>query len=421
MLRLGIHATSDIVSNMDSSLFRSVRSEGAPLRIGLLLDSTLLPRCFAEVVDHIIQSDFAKLELLVFNNETQQEVAPPQQTRSKARKLIDSLVDSKRRRRFLFSLYERWDQRHIDPSKDPLAWVDCSSRFEQIESVQVTPISKRFVHRFPADSIEFIRHKQLDVLLRFGFNILRGDILTAAKYGIWSYHHGDNDFYRGGPAYFWEVYEANPISGAILQVLTEELDAGHVLCKGFFATYPGLSQARNRMQPYWGASTFIIQKLRELREYGWERVEQQIVKPSPYLGKRKIYSAPTNWEMLRWLGPSFCRKTLRFLARRPLEKHWMMAVRSGTSQIPDSATATGMSDFRWLQSPKGRFYADPFLIENGGKVWVFFEDYDYATRRGRISAAELHESGLGQPVSVLEKPYHLSYPCCFSSMGKRCT
>jgi hypothetical protein len=48
---------------------------------------------------------------------------------------------------------------------------------------------------------------------------------------VWSYHHGDNEFYRGGPPHFWELYEKAPLSGVILQVLTEELDgAAHPAC-----------------------------------------------------------------------------------------------------------------------------------------------------------------------------------------------
>lgn len=93
----------------------------------------------------------------------------------------------------------------------------------------MTPIGRRLVQRLPVDAVERIRQKQLDVLIRFGFNILRGEILTAAKHGVWSYNHGDGDYYRGGPAHFWEVYEGNPISGAMLQVPTEELAAGTVL------------------------------------------------------------------------------------------------------------------------------------------------------------------------------------------------
>ena len=48
-------------------------------------------------------------------------------------------------------------------------------------------------------------------------------------YGMWSLHHDDNRSYRGGPALFWEIYERNPESGTILQVLTDALDGGKVL------------------------------------------------------------------------------------------------------------------------------------------------------------------------------------------------
>ena len=43
-------------------------------------------------------------------------------------------------------------------------------------------------------------------------------ILNLNKYGILSFHHGDNRQYRGGPAGFWEVYERNNSSGFIYYV-----------------------------------------------------------------------------------------------------------------------------------------------------------------------------------------------------------
>ena len=123
---------------------------------------------------------------------------------------------------------------------------------------------------FPPEAVDAVKAANLDVVVRCGFNILRGDILNSARYGVWSFHHGDNDFYRGGPAFFWEVYEDNPLSGVILQVLNEQLDAGFVLCKGIFSTVRGLSHARNVVRPYWDAQTFLIQKLWELHQRGWE-------------------------------------------------------------------------------------------------------------------------------------------------------
>jgi hypothetical protein len=280
-----------------------------PLRIGLLLDTAVLPRWSAEVLEHIHECDFAAIKLIVYNSSASAFVGKVQVGKTPIRKLRDTLRDARLRRRLLFSLYQRWDLRNVDPQISPDIMVDCSEPLAHVASIQVNPIIKGFTHRFPDDAVARIREMDLDVLIRFGFNILRGAVLTAARYGIWSYHHGDNDYYRGGPAYFWEVVERNPISGAILQVLTEDLDAGKVLCKALFVTKPGLSHARNRVQPYWGASRFMIHKLRELHAFGWDHVERNAVKPAPYRGRKRIYSIPSNAEMLRWLLPVLMRKS----------------------------------------------------------------------------------------------------------------
>ena len=73
----------------------------------------------------------------------------------------------------------------------------------------------------------------------------------------------------------------------------------------------------------------MIQKLRELHQDGWEHLEQTALSAVPYLGKKKIYTVPSNWEMLRWLGPLLISKPLRRLVRRPMILHWRLAIRVG--------------------------------------------------------------------------------------------
>src|SRR5438552_18843304 len=51
------------------------------------------------------------------------------------------------------------------------------------------------------------------------------------------------------------------------------------------------------------------------------------------------------------------------------------------------------------------------------KYFIYFEDFDYATQLGKISCAEVRDGGLGEPLAVLERPYHLSYPCVFRDGG----
>jgi len=402
---------------MQSELFWSSRADRPKLRVGLLLDSFELPRCFAEVLQDIERSNFASISLIVLNSGGDAPLAKARPA-STLRTLSRVLRDPARRDRMLFGLYQKWDARFIDPAHDPLAPVDCSARLEGIETLRVTPIAKRFVHRFPEDALAAIRAAKLDVLIRFGFNILRGGILDAARYGIWSYHHGDNDQYRGGPPYFWEIYERNPVSAVVLQRLTEQLDAGLILSKGYFATSQSSSMSLNRRAPYWGATTFVIQKLRELHERGWETVEAAAVPPSPYRGRKAIYRAPTNREMLRWIGPVLTASARRRLLRGRRVQHWRLAFRAGPQSAIDDGAA-GLDGFRWIESPPGRFFADPFLLERDGQRWVFFEDFDYASGRGHVSCAPIdRHDGLGAPIRVLDRPYHLSYPCVFSHDGE---
>ena len=63
--------------------------------------------------------------------------------------------------------------------------------------------------------------EDIDVLIRFNSNILRGDILNCTRFGILSFHTGDNRVVRGGPAGFWEVFNNEDTSGFILQILTQ--------------------------------------------------------------------------------------------------------------------------------------------------------------------------------------------------------
>jgi hypothetical protein len=277
---------------MHSPFYFQSSASRAPLRIGVLFNDGTQPAWVAEVLRQIARSNFAKVELVVYN-------AKELPRRALLTRILDGLRDAKTRRGLLFRLYARWDRRRIRGENDPFQKKDVTDLLGQATVLRVHALSAGPVDRFPADAVESIRAMNLDVLLRFGFNILRGDILSAARYGVWSYHHGDNEYYRGGPPCFWEMVEGNPITGAMLQVLTEDLDAGRILCRGFFATRAGGSWARNRVQPYWGASTFVIEKMRQLHEQGWEKVESDIAPPSAYRGRRKIYMAPANGEMAR--------------------------------------------------------------------------------------------------------------------------
>jgi hypothetical protein len=392
--------------------FRFSPAARPPLRIGIMLDSSKPSGFFAQVIEDIQASNFAKIELLVYRRKTSAPKAP----KSRLGNWSERLLNSTKRKRLLYEMYQKFDQPNQGPNH-PLTSVDCTDRLAGIERIEVEPIGKKFVHRFPDDALDQIRAKNLDVILRFGFNILHGDILKAARYGVWSYHHGDNDFYRGGPALFWELPEHSPLSGVLLQVLTEELDGGLVLCKSLFTTQETLSLAKNRYVPYWGSTDMVIRKLNELHQFGWEHVRQRSVPAEPYQGKRPIYRTPTNFEMLRWFGPAITKKAASRVFQRQGKsvQHWRIGIRMNAAQPLGSAADHHMEEFRWIEPPQGHFWADPFAIEVDGKYWAYFEDYSYKTSVGRIACAEIGADGnLISPASCIEQPgKHYSYPCVF--------
>src|SRR4051812_43636081 len=102
-----------------NSLYRVSPPSGAPLRIGILLDSTRLEKFFAEIVDDILSCSFAKIELLVLNAETAAKRAAATSKGGIARKLA-SLGNAKRRASLGWDLYQKYDQKLFGTSDNPL-------------------------------------------------------------------------------------------------------------------------------------------------------------------------------------------------------------------------------------------------------------------------------------------------------------
>jgi hypothetical protein len=94
---------------------------------------------------------------------------------------------------------------------------------------------------------------------------------------------------------------------------------------------------------------------------------------------------------------------------------WRIGIRSRTNgTMPEGS----LNDFTFLHTPIGHFHADPFITEHEGRIFLFYEDYSYLTRTGKLSCAELdHSCRVLETRAVLERPYHISYPHVFAVDG----
>ena len=385
-------------------------SAARPLRVALLLDSYVVPRWVHQVVGDLQRSGIAQV-VLVVKNEGVAPAAPA--GRSLWRKVADN------RRRLLEIAYTRLDDRLFGRDGDPFGRVDVTPLVGDCPTVAVTPRMTKFCDYFDDADVEAIRRHDVDVALRFGFRILKGGALRIARFGVWSYHHGDNLVNRGGPPGFWEVMEGHPVTGSVLQVLTEELDGGQVIYRSHAPT-DRLSVRRNKANFYWKSSAFLLRKLRDLHREGACALRDPLPDADAWRAySNRLYTSPTNAEVARGVARIAGHYVGQKLRRLYELDQWVLAYKlnkgSSTPDVPDPT----LYRYRPIIPPKDRFWADPFPVVHEGRHFVFLEEFLYRTGKAHISVMELGPDGAWTtPVPVLERDYHLSYPFVFRWEGE---
>ena len=83
------------------------------------------------------------------------------------------------------------------------------------------------------------------------------------------------------------------------------------------------------------------------------------------------------------------------------------------------AMSTSFGEFKAVVPPKDRFWADPHVIQSDDHYYIFVEEFIYKNKKGHISVIEMDTQGnCHDPIRVLEKDYHLSFPFVFQWKSK---
>ncbi len=377
------------------------------LRIGLLLDSRDITAWVHAMLERIVDSDYASIELIVVDAHERASRSLVSRFRNNWTNIPTAVV-----RRTLDGLYRILMR---DPTRKPDAFVrgDCAALLADVPVLDVIPKQTKFSDYISDADIATIEAYDIDVFIRLGFRILRGRILDVPRYGVWSFHHGDNRVNRGGPAGYWEFADAAPTTGSVLQVLSEDLDNGSVLYRSWSRT-SDRSVEDNKRNNYWKTLSFIPRQLETLARLGPDRFFERVGKENthPEFYDNRLYVAPTNRERFRLIRRLINRKIKNRLTNTLFFDQWTLMF-----QIQPQMS-TSFWRFKSITPPKDRFWADPHVIYRDGLYYVFLEEYMYATRRGHIAVMTIDETGRHTtPVPVLERPYHLSYPYVFEADG----
>lgn len=124
-----------------------------------------------------------------------------------------------------------------------------------VPTLRIPVIQKGAVTRVAEAGIQEIRGLDLDFVLLGEFGILKGEVLHAARFGIWSHHHGDPSAYRGRPACFWELHDGAPTVSAGIQRINEVLDGGAFM---ELVTVPTQPSFRRTMESIYRESSELL-------------------------------------------------------------------------------------------------------------------------------------------------------------------
>ncbi|MCA1726871.1 MAG: hypothetical protein LC722_04230, partial [Actinobacteria bacterium] len=193
------------------------------LRFGVMCSDTSFPAWQARCIRSLIDSGHAVPALLIVNE------TPPEATSG-----LGKLFRRIGRRDLLWTAFLRL---FVVGRARASGREDLSKLLAEVPAMGCRVTRKgKFSEYFSDEDVAAIRKAKLDFVLRFDFGIIRGPILDAARFGVWSFHHDDVERYRGGPPCFWEIYRGDPVTGSVLQRLTERLDGGVILHRGWFRT-----------------------------------------------------------------------------------------------------------------------------------------------------------------------------------------
>jgi hypothetical protein len=290
----------------------------------------------------------------------------------------------------------RWIERQLRQLK-VLQPVDASSFFASTEIENITPSKKGISNYITTSDCERLKTYHLDFVIRFGFGIIRGEILDLPKYGIWSFHHGNPEQYRGGPPGFWEFLHAVPTNGLILQRLTNELDAGVILRSG---------EVRCRSHSF-------LEHMERLFTVGIDfprwvsaaiRNNQPKIVDHKLTQKGPIYKVPSNWKVGLFYFKIAKAKVYFHLIQLFRSEIW----NSGMSSIFEWSDLK-IKNIEWLPEVLvDEYQADPFY--NPTTHELYFEWYNYQTGKGKIAKRKYHNGSWSNLETVIDDGTHFSYP-----------
>jgi len=362
------------------------------MKIGIILDSTKVSWYINDLIEWINKSPNLDLKVLLIQNVQNKRKSLLSESLLKIVDRILFKTVNTLEKKLIYNKYPQYKKHLLKYDLKKLNIKELEVEFDKSNN------GRNF--NYNDQTINKIKELNLDIIIRGGSGILTGKILNSSKFGIISFHHGDNLVNRGGPPGFWEVYEKNPKTGFTIQILTEQLDGGNVLKRGNFRT-----------EQFYHLNEII---LKERSNYFMKSILNDIyntnslppfMKDYPYYNR--IYKAPNFRESIRYLFTLTYNKLKNYIINKIFNKVWHIGYQE------ESFDKFNFYKSKIIKNPKNSFLADPFVVEYKKENYVFAEEYNFNNKKGIISVYKISKNNSQRVGVALEENFHLSFPYIF--------
>jgi hypothetical protein len=270
--------------------------------------------------------------------------------------------------------------------------------FGHAGEVEVEPVIDGNWAELPEAALAWLKAQKIDAVVKFGLGLLRVPNETDFLIPILSFHHGDPRKSRGRPAGVWEIAHGEPFLGQVVQVLSNQLDAGRVIA--FAETKTTAHSYRRTLVEAYSLSPYLLPVALRALANG----ESAAIEPAG-----RNYRLPGTGSVLRFVAGRLTA-LLRWLAYGAfIEKRWNVAAVE-LDPADDPIAAVRAAEQRPWDIPKLAapflFYADPFFDPESGGIIV--EALNRWSGKGVLVRLGESAEPLGQTGG------HTSYPATIS-------
>ncbi|OVZ62798.1 hypothetical protein CDO44_04050 [Pigmentiphaga sp. NML080357] len=258
-----------------------------------------------------------------------------------------------------------------------------------------------------SNAAEALRGLELDLIIApDGLPVARDQLQGAARIGTWCLSYCATDAGSGRYAGFWEVLRRADHTVETLWWLAERPEDDEPIEKRSFNTEA--FWLKNQARAFDLGKLIICDALCCLAV----AAPQRYTDPVPRIDTALPTGHPTEWD-----GASYLARQVWLAAVLTMRRLMNRNMRWRIGMFPSMGAQAMASDALVLTPPKGRFFADPFVHMRDNRPYIFFEDYDFNERKGRIAVATYRDGRFELLGDVLNLPYHLSFPFVFEYQG----